>query len=69
MNVTDFVSKLKIGQNFYLFKRLIKDENIIENGVQLINLQESISPTIMGLTVDYLTRLSLGQKKGRCIVC
>lgn len=63
MNVTDFVSKLKIGQNFYHFKRLIKEENIIENGVQLINLQESISPTIMGLTVDYLTRLSLGQKK------
>lgn len=62
-SVTGFLNKLKIGQNFYLFKKLIKEENIIENGVQLINLQESISPIIMGLTVDYLTRLSLGQKK------
>lgn len=62
-SVTGFLSKLKIGQNFYLFKKLIKEENIIENGVQLINLQESISRSIMGLTVDYLTRLSLGQKK------
>lgn len=62
-SVTAFVSKLKIGQNFSLFKWLIKEENIVENGVQLINLQESISPSIMGLTVDYLTRLSLGQNK------